>query len=135
MNKIHGICLLVLSLASFGAAAQSDVTTVKWNIIGIQDSQLNLRSGVKAVESITLDTRWGVFGAANGVVSLVGNTAVPTVGSCFFGAGNMLFCELQVRSTTYQLSLEVDTGSGELSIIDESGFLLEEGAAIFEFAE
>ena len=129
MNKILGICLLVLSLASFGAAAQSEVTTVKWNIIGIQNSHVGTMS---AVESITLDTRWAAFGALNGKVSLEGNTAIPVVGSCFLGAGNMLFCELQVRDATYQLSLDLDTASGELSILDSSGFLLEEGAAIFD---
>lgn len=122
----------LVAVFSFSSFAQDGVIPVSWDVIGIADSGVNLASGVKAVEAINLDTRWGQYGSVNGVVRVSDGISIAAIGSCFFASGNALACELQVREVVYFIVLDADTGNGELSIIDADGGVIDSGAMIIQ---
>lgn len=127
MNKLS-----IIVFALFGATCvmADEVTTVEWDIIGIQDAQFNILNG-GGIEKLTLDTRWSTYGAANGAILLDTGFTITATGSCFFGT-NGIFCDLNVRGSTVVLVLDSDTGSGEISVISEAGFQIQDGAAVLK---
>ena len=127
MNKLS-----IIVFALFGATCvmADEVITIEWNVIGIQDAQFNIEGG-GGIEKLTLDTRWSTYGAANGVLLLDTGLSITATGTCFF-ATNGIFCDLNVRGSTVILVLDSDTGSGEISVISEAGFLIQDGAAVLK---
>lgn len=115
----------------YALVAQADeVVSIEWEVIGIQDSQANLLGGVRSVEAVRVDTRWGTFGTVNGVIVLDGNYWLAATGTCFALVGNQMACELSVRGVNYNLTVDLGTGGGEISISDEDGFAVEDGAIV-----
>ena len=125
--------LAALALCFSFSVHADEIISVQWDVIGIQDSQINLASGVKAVERIEADVRWGPSpsGLINGMIVLEGGTGVAAVGSCVQFSDN-LGCEFQVRGLVYRMTLDSGNGNGELVIVDEDGFAAEEGAVVFK---
>lgn len=124
-----------LVLFMFGAiwissANADEVTTINWDVIGIQDAQLDIESG-GGIDEIILDTRWSNFGAANGVARLDTGFTITATGTCFFGS-NGIFCDLNVRGSSLVMVLDSETGSGTISVRNAQGISVADGAVVLK---
>lgn len=126
MKKI----LLVGVLWCQGAFAQTSI--VIWDVIGLGDEHVSSTSN-SPVSKIELDATGGKwFISLHGGVRTEENVIFPATGSCFF-LSEGIWCELSVRQMTYVMELNENL-SGELSVINQSGYRVDSAAVSFESA-
>lgn len=130
MKHLILIAALIFPLLANG----QEVIKIEWRVVGIGDSQLNLDGGARGITGIVLDTRWATYGAANGIINLDGGFAVGASGTCYGRSAGGIGCELQVRGISLYMTMDGE-GNGEITVSDEDGFRVEDGAILLESIE
>ena len=113
--------MLVIMLSLIPSVSFAQVVTAIWDVDSID--QLD-------VASIELDIRTeGTYMLVNGITRTSQNDASAAVGSCFFISIGDVICELDVRGSTYHMTIRENL-NGTLEIRSD-GFLVDEGILFF----